>query len=154
MAGSFGVLEIPALNKLTWELYSRCRTIAKDAPDGFRGLVTELGSLQGALRALSDDVSSNTAFFERMNNDRRKTLGRCLRLCLQTLQRLKALLERYRELGISDGKSFWQKIQWITQRPQIEEIKSKIMVHTSTLSLCMSSIDTLVVSSPLKYEDY
>ncbi|KAJ5225670.1 hypothetical protein N7468_006895 [Penicillium chermesinum] len=142
MSTSFGVLEIPTLTKITWELYSRCRTIAKDAPDGFRGLVTELGSLQGALRALSDDFSSNTAFFERMNDARRSTLGRCLSLCLQTLQRLTALLNRYRELGILvEGKKFWQEIQWITQRPQIEEIKSKIMVHTSTLSLCMSSID-------------
>lgn len=142
MSASFGVLEIPTLTKVTWELYSRCQTIAKDAPDGFRALVTELGSLQGALRALSDDFSSNTAFFERMNDARRQTLGRCLSLCLQTLQRLKALLNRYRELGIlADGKKFWQRIQWITQRPQIEEIKSKIMVHTSTLSLCMSSID-------------
>lgn len=140
MSPNFGIIDIPALAKLTWELHNQCHFVVKDAPDGFRSLMTELRSLQGALRTLSDDVSSNTVFFERMNEDRRCTLERCLNTCFKTLRRLKDLLARYRELGLGDGKLFWQKIKWATQRTQIEDIRSKIMVHTCNLSLCMSSI--------------
>lgn len=140
MSSGFSILDIPILTRLAWDLYNQCQPVAKDAPDGFRGLVKELGSLHGTLRALGDDVTSNTSFFERMDEDRRLTLERCLNACFQTLQRLKALLVRYHELGIGEGKSFWQRIRWISQRTQIEEIRSKIMVHTCNVSLCVSSM--------------
>ncbi|KAJ5089664.1 hypothetical protein N7532_008348, partial [Penicillium argentinense] len=140
MSPSCGILEIPTLAKLTWELYNQCHPLAKDAPDGFRNLVNDLGLLQGNLRTLSEDVSSIAFFFEEMGSGREKTLERCLDACQQTLQRLKSLLGRYRELGIGEGKSFWQRIKWTTQRAQVEDIRSKIIVHTCNVSLCMSSI--------------
>lgn len=145
MSSGLNILNIPALARLTWELYNQCQPVAKNAPDGFRSLVNELGSLQGALRALGDDVTSNTSFFEKMDEERKNILERCLNACFQTLQRLKALLSQYREMGIGEGKLFWQRIKWITQRTQIEDIRSKIMVHTCNLSLCVSSIGKWVV---------
>jgi hypothetical protein len=43
MHSSLGIVEIPALAKVTWDLYNQCQIIAKDAPAGFQRLVTELG---------------------------------------------------------------------------------------------------------------
>ncbi|KAJ5646581.1 hypothetical protein N7490_002953 [Penicillium lividum] len=122
MSENFGIADIPALTKATWEVYNQCQNFAKDAPDGFRHLVTGLSSLQGVMRTLSDDFISNTAFFEQM-----KTVG--------------CLLNRYRELGISEGKAFWQRISWTTQRAQVEDIRLKLMVHTCNLCLCVSPIE-------------
>lgn len=135
MASRFGIVDIPALTKLTWELYNQCQPAARDAPDSFRNLVTELGSFQGTLRGLGDDVSSNTSFFDKMDDDRQRTLDRCLDSCSNTLQRLKELVAQYREFGIGEGKHFWQRT-----KAQIEDIRSRIMVHTCNLNLCMSSI--------------
>lgn len=141
MEESLGITDFPALTKATWEVYNQCQVFAKDAPDGFRNLVTGLGSLQGVMRTLSDDFVSNTAFFEQMSEDRRMILERCLNGCFKTLTWLTSLLNRYRELGISEGKAFWQKIKWSTQRTQIEDIRSKLIVHTCNLSLCMSPME-------------
>ena len=140
MSSGFSILDIPALTRLAWELYNQCQPVVKDAPDGFRSLVNELGSLQGTLRALGDDVTSNMPFFEKMDEDRKRTLERCLGACFQTLQQFKALMNRYRELGIGEGKIFWRGIKWATQRTQVEDIGSKIMAHTCNLNLCVSSI--------------
>ncbi|CAG8892141.1 unnamed protein product [Penicillium egyptiacum] len=139
MHSSLGIVEIPALTKVTWDLYNQCQIIAKDAPAGFQKLVTELGSLQDTLRTFPDDVDSN-ASFEKMDEDRKQTFGRSLGACLATLQRLKELLARLKGFETGDGKGFWQNIKWATQRTQIEDIRSKIMMHTCNLSLCISFI--------------
>lgn len=140
MPSNCGILDIPDLARVTWELYNQFHPLSKDAPDGFRSFVNDLGSLQGSLRALSEDVNSNAFFFQEMDTSRRQVLERCLSACYQTLQRLKFLLGRYRELGVGEGKAFWQRIKWSTQKVQIEDIRSRIIVHTCNLSLCMSSI--------------
>lgn len=141
MEENLGITDIPALTKATWEVYHQCQAFAKDAPDGFRNLVTALGSLQGVMRTLSDDLVSNAAFFERMSEDRRVILERCLKGCFETLTWLTRLLNRYRELGISEGKDFWQRIKWATQRAQVEDIRSKLIVHACNLSLCLSPME-------------
>lgn len=140
MASKFDVLDIPALTMETWEIYNVCHPLADEAPDGFRKLVHELGSLQTSLRALGDNICTNAAFFDSMGEDRKLTLERCVGACFQTLQRLRNLVNRYRELEIGDGKQLWRKIKWITQRQHIENIRSKIMVHTCNLTLCLSPI--------------
>lgn len=140
MASDFAAGDILTLTKTAWDLYHSCYLVARDAPDGFRKLVDELASLQGALCALRDDVHSNATFFDDLGDDRKRTLQRCLTGCFKTLQRLKDLITRYRNMGVGDGVQFWQKVKWTTQRGQIEELKSKIMVHTCKLSLCRSSI--------------
>ncbi|KAJ5093532.1 hypothetical protein N7456_009393 [Penicillium angulare] len=141
MSEVFGFSDLSAITRATWEIYSQCQQVAKDAPDGFRKLVKELGSLQGVMRAMTDDYASNTSFFETLAEDRRLMLERCLHACLETLSRLTDLLNHYRELGISDGRHFWQRIRWSTQQMQIEDIRSKLMVHTCNMSLCMSPIE-------------
>ena len=132
--------DILALTKLSWDLYHNCYLITNDAPEVFKQLVNELASLQGVLRALRDDVNSNTSFFDDLEEGRRNTLQRCLDACLKTLQQLKDLITKYRNLGVGDGKQFWQRVKLIAQRGQIDDLKSRIMVHTCNLSLCMSSV--------------
>ncbi|KAJ5994461.1 hypothetical protein N7451_010185 [Penicillium sp. IBT 35674x] len=141
MEESLGINDIPALTKATWEVYIQCQIFAGDAPDGFRNLVTGLASLQGVMRTISDDFISNAASFQQMSQDRRMILERCLNGCFETLTWLTSLLNRYRELGISEGKAFWQRIKWSTQRMQVEDIRSKLIVHTCNLNLCMSPME-------------
>ncbi|KAE8354898.1 hypothetical protein BDV28DRAFT_65884 [Aspergillus coremiiformis] len=132
--------DILTLTKLAWDLYHNCYLITNEAPDGFKQLVNELASLQGVLRALRDDVNSNASFFDDLEEGRRNTLQKCLDTCFKTLQQMKELISRYRTMGWGDGRQFWQRVKWITQRGQIDDLKSRVMVHTCNLSLCMSSI--------------
>ncbi|CAG8101426.1 unnamed protein product [Penicillium salamii] len=146
MPSSFGAVDIPILAKLTWDLHNQCLALSKDGPDGFKRLVTELGSLQGTLRTFGGDSESNLSLFEKMDEDRKQTLQRSLSACFKTLHGLKELLARFQGVEIGDGHSLWRRIKWVTQRTHVEDIRSKIMVHTCNLGLCISSIgnDSLV----------
>ncbi|KAL8961874.1 MAG: hypothetical protein Q9183_005244 [Haloplaca sp. 2 TL-2023] len=136
----WGVGDLLAITKLAWDLYHNCYLVAREAPDDFRKLVDELASLQGVLRALRDDVNSDRSFLERLGDSRKETLERCLRSCFTTLDSLQRLVIKYRELGVNDGKQFWRKLKWVGKQGEIADLKSRIMVHTCNLSLCMSSI--------------
>jgi hypothetical protein len=140
MSSNLGVFDIPALAKVAWDVYRQCNLLAKGAPEGFQKLITELSSLQGTLRTFGDKVSSNASLFEEMDEGRKQALERSLGTCLATLQRLKELLVPFKDFETSDGKGLWKKVKWVAQRTQIEDIRSKIMVHTCNLSLCVSSI--------------
>ncbi|KAJ5189102.1 hypothetical protein N7491_005427 [Penicillium cf. griseofulvum] len=140
MSSNLGVFDIPALAKMARDVYKQCDLLAKGAPEGFQKLITDLSSLQDTLCIFGDKVSSNASFFEEMDEDRKQTLERSLGTCLATLQRLKELLIPFKGFGTSDGKGLWKKIKWVAQRTQIEDIRSKIMVHTCNLSLCVSTI--------------
>ena len=132
--------DILTLTKLAWDLYHNCYLITSDAPEAFKQLVNELASLQGVLRALRDDVNSNASFFDDLEEGRRNALQRCLNACSNTLQNVKEVVAKYRNLGVGDGKQFWQRVKWVAQRGEIDDLKSRIMIHTCNLSLCMSSI--------------
>lgn len=137
---SWGVGDILTLTKLAWDLYHNCFLAARDAPDNFRQLVNELASLQGVLRTLRDDINSDKSFLDRMGENRKQTLERCLASCFDTLHKLQRLVIKYRDLGAADGLQFWKKLKWVNKQDEIAELKSKIMVHTCNISLCMSSI--------------
>ena len=127
-----------------WDLYHNCYLVAREAPDDFRQLVNELGSLQGVLRNLRDDVHSDKSFVERLGEHRKETLERCLSACFDTLRKLQELVVKYRKLGINDGLQFWKKLKWVNKQGEISDLKSKIMVHTCNISLCLSSIGKYV----------
>ncbi len=126
--------------QLAWDLYHNCYLVAREGPDEFRQLVNELASLQGVLRTLRDDITSDKSFLEKLGENRKQTLERCLAACFETLQKLQELVIKYRKLGIGDGVQFWRKIKWVTQQKTIANLKAKVMVHSCNLSLCITSI--------------
>lgn len=140
MSFGFGVSDILGATKLAWDLYHKCWVVAQEAPEEFRLLVNELHSLQGVLQGLRDDFSSDQALLERMGEDRLRSLKHCLAGSMDTLLKLQKLVGKYQILGFNDGNTFWKKIQWIAERPKINDLKAKIMVHHCNLNLYMSSI--------------
>ena len=137
---NWGIGDLLAVTKLAWDLYHNCFLVAREAPDDFRQLVNELASLQALLRTLRDDVNSDKSFLDRLDANRKQTLERCLANCFDTLRQLQKLVIKYRELGVEDGLQFWKKLKWVGKQGKIAELKSKIMVHTCNISLCMSSM--------------
>lgn len=141
---NWGVGDVLALTKLAWDLYHGCYLVAREAPDDFRQLVNELCALQGVLRTLRDDINSDKSFFRRIDENRKETLERCLHSCFHTLNKLKRLTLKYRELGLNEGLQFWRKIKYSTKQGEIKALKSQIMAHTCNISLCMSTIGKYV----------
>lgn len=138
MALNWGVTDVLAITKLAWDLYHSCYLVAREAPEDFRQLVNELASLQGVLRSLRDDINSDKSFLQRLGENRKQTLERCVANCFDTLRKLQKLVIKYRELH--NDEVFWKRLKWVGKQSEISDLKSKIMVHTCNLSLCMSSI--------------
>ncbi|KAJ5899643.1 hypothetical protein N7495_004387 [Penicillium taxi] len=150
MSSNLTILDIPTLVEVTRELYSRCQPITKDAPDGFQSLVEELGLMQHIAQTLENDFSSKTPFLEKMGEGRKVVLERCLNACFQALEQFKVLLQRYQEAGIGEGKQFWQKIKWSTQQTHVEDLRSKILVHSCNLSFFTGSIRNVLLQRSMK----
>ncbi|KAL9009388.1 MAG: hypothetical protein Q9173_005576 [Seirophora scorigena] len=140
MSLDWGVGDVLAVTKLAWDLYHKCYKVAKDAPDDFRQLVNELASLEGVLRTLRDDANSNDSFTRRLDDGRKERLEMCIQSCHDTLRNLKKLVNKYQELDGGDGKQFRRKLQWVTEKGHIADFRARIMVHTYTINLHMSSI--------------
>ncbi|KAI4105822.1 MAG: hypothetical protein LQ345_007213 [Seirophora villosa] len=136
----WGVGDILTLTKLAWDLYHKCYKVAKDAPDDFRQLVNELASLQGVLRTLRDDANSDDSFTRRLDDSRKERLESCIQSCHDTLRNLTKLVSKYQELVVGDGRQFWRKLQWVTEKGHIADFRCRIVVHTNTIGLHMSSI--------------
>lgn len=141
MSLNWGVTDLLAVTKLAWDLYHKCFLVAREAPDDFRQLVNELASLQSVLRSLRDDVTSDKSFLDKMGENRKEMLERCLVSCFDTLHKLERLVARFRELGnVGDGPQFWKKLRWVFKQGEISGLRSKIMVHSCNLNLCMSAM--------------
>ena len=141
MSLNWGITDLLAVTKLAWDLYHECFLVAREAPDDFRQLVNELASLQSILRSLRDDVTSDKSFLEKMGENRKEMLERCLSACFDTLRKLEGFVVKFRELGrTGNGSQFWRKLEWVFKQGEISGLRSKIMVHSCNLNLCMSSI--------------
>ena len=69
--------------------------MAKKVADDFRQLVNELASLQACLRTLRDNVNSDKGSLERLDDNRKQTLERCLASCFETLHKLEKFVIKY-----------------------------------------------------------
>ena len=137
---NWGIGDVLAVTKLAYRIYNDCYLVMKEAPDEFLRLVKELASLQGVLRTLRDDFSSDKSFLDRLGQARAQMLERCLAALKETLQRLEKLVLKYEKLGGGEA-SFWRKFKYVSERKTIEELKAKVMAHTVNLNLCMSTIN-------------
>jgi hypothetical protein len=141
VSSRIGMLDVPALAKLTRKLYTQCNLNAKDTPDGFQELLPELGLLQENLHALGDNMNSNTSFVKGINDDRRAALNQCLGACFQTLHEFQVMLHQHKVLDMDDGKGVRQSAVWATWRSQMKHLRAQITGHTYDLSLCLSSVE-------------
>ncbi|KAL9050061.1 MAG: hypothetical protein Q9206_005242, partial [Seirophora lacunosa] len=138
----WGVGDILTLTKLAWDLYHKCYKVAKDAPDDFRQLVNKLASLQGVLRTLRDDANSDDSFTRRLDDSRKERLESCIQSCHDTLRNLKKLVSKYQELVVGDGKQFWRKLQWVTEKGHITDFSLSLLLH------CLTKITVRIPPSP------
>lgn len=139
MSLPLGILDLPALVKMAWDITAQYSAVAKDAPCEFRVLVNELSSLHGTLKTLSDSIGSNAWPFQQTNDDRKIMLEKCVNTCFKALQHLKMDLDSYQDLGTRDVKSFWKRNKWTKQDALMENMHSRVIEQKLLLSLFISA---------------
>jgi DnaJ family protein B protein 4 len=96
-------------------------------------------SLHTALKELEDEIENPDSIFNRTGAGKRKELGILVQNCKGVLQQLNKLLTKYKSLG-TGSKRAWDRLRWGTEN--LAEIREKIMSHTSSLTLFLTTLGT------------
>jgi hypothetical protein len=96
-------------------------------------------SLHTAIKELEDEIENPDSIFNRTGAGKKKELGVLVQNCNGVLQRLNKLLIKYKSLG-TGSKRAWDRLRWGTEN--LAEIREKIMSHTSSLNLFLTTLGT------------
>ena len=135
MSFGFAIGDFVALGRLAWGLYKQC----KEASAEFAEVCHEVLSIHTALRELEDEAQNEDSILNRAGKGRQKELNNIIQYCTEVLQQLETLVTRYRSLGTSQRK-VWDRIKLGDEGIQV--IRNKLVLHTSTLTLFLTSLGT------------
>ncbi|KAF7507694.1 hypothetical protein GJ744_010247 [Endocarpon pusillum] len=135
MSFGFAIGDFVALARLAWGLYKQC----KGASAEFAAVCHEVLSIHTALRELEDEPQNEDSILNRAGKGRQKELNNILQSCTEVLRQLETLVTRYRRLGTSQRK-VWDRIKFGDEGIQV--IRNKLVLHTSTLTLFLTSLGT------------
>ncbi|ERF69902.1 hypothetical protein EPUS_05446 [Endocarpon pusillum Z07020] len=135
MSFGFAIGDFVALGRLAWGLYKQC----KGASAEFAEVCHEVLSIHTALRELEDEAQNEDSILNRAGKGRQKELNNILQNCTEVLGQLEMLVTRYRSLGTSQRK-VWDRIKFGDEGIQV--IRNKLVLHTSTLTLFLTSLGT------------
>jgi Hsp70 protein len=135
MSFGFAIGDIVALGRLAWGLYKQC----KGASAEFAEICNEVLSIYTALRELKDEAENEDSILNRAGKGRQKELNNIVQNCTQVLRQLESLVTRYQSLGTS-RKKVWDRIKFGDEG--IKVIRNQLVLHTSTLTLFLTSLGT------------
>ena len=96
-------------------------------------------SLHTVLKQLDDEFENPDSILNRTGASKSKELGLLAQSCNGALQQLNKLLIKYKSLG-TKSKRAWDLLRWVTEN--LTEIREKIISHTSSLTLCLTTLGT------------
>ena len=135
MSFGFAVGDFIALGNLAWNVYKECKSASAE----FQEARNEVISLHTAIRELQDEAENKDSILNRAGLGRKQELDNLMRNCSDVLNELEQLLTRYRSLG-TKHKRTWDRVKFGSEG--LQEIRSKLMFHTSALTLFLTSLGT------------
>lgn len=135
MSFGFAIGDIVALGNLAWNLYKQC----KNASAEFKEVQNEVLSLHAAVKELQDEAENEESILNRAGLGRKKELIDNIQNCTEVLAQLEDLLTRFNSLGTKRKKVF-DVLKFGSQG--LQEIRQKLMLHTSSLTLFLTRLGT------------
>ncbi|KAL9122372.1 MAG: hypothetical protein Q9187_001072 [Circinaria calcarea] len=135
MSFGFAIGDFVALGNLAWNVYKECKSASAE----FQEARNEVLSLHTAIRELQDEVDNKDSILNRAGVGRKQELDGLMRNCSDVLGQLEQLLTRYRSLGTKQKRT-WDRVKFGSEG--LQEIRSKLMFHTSALTLFLTSLGT------------
>lgn len=89
--------------------------------------------------SFEDEAQNEYSILNRAGKGRNKELNNVVQICTEVLRQLEDLLTRYRSLGTNQKKA-WDRVKFGDEDIQI--IRNKLLLHTSTLTLFLTSLET------------
>ncbi|KAI1121657.1 hypothetical protein F5Y10DRAFT_255810 [Nemania abortiva] len=145
------------LAQIAWRLAQTFTKGRQSAPAAFYEIENELHSLSAALTAVESERSNmqlstdETGAGSNQHTTNHDILGRIIQNCKRTLEHLEEIVKKYTIVSEqTDPKkpklerwshSFlknWKKIEWTTEKGDLNTLRSQIMVHTNSLNLLVN----------------
>lgn len=149
------------MTQITWRLAQTFTKGRKSAPAEFCEVENQLYSLSAALEAIGNAcergdinaraVSSAPTPLRSEGQPRgQNIIDNILENCFQTLKHLESIVKKYSIIGIQSTPTpttsrleiwnqfvirNWRKIEWTTEKGDLDALRSQIMIHTNSLNL-------------------
>ena len=129
MSFGFSVGDFLAVSQLAFTLYRQCYLVARDAPQEFQALVTELTTLSTSLRLLQDEVADENSVLVQSGEDRLRMMKEMIGRVEGTLKQLEKIAGKYAKLldpRRSKTRKVWDRVKWSTELADIDGLRNKV----------------------------
>lgn len=132
MSVGIGAGDFVTIPTLCWKIYRAC----KDAPEEYRDLSNEVGSLHLVLLE-SKELVEHASGSARWKEGQVKRLEEIHKSCEEVLKDLDAIITHYQSLG-TKLKRTWDRMKWGLEG--VEGIRNRIVLNTTILSAFIASV--------------
>lgn len=130
MSFGFGVGDILGAADLAYKLWKYCYKVARDAPQDFQLLVSEINTLSQSIRFLEEEGRDPNSTLVRSGPDRILMVNEMIARVVVTLRELQSIAEKYEKLGdLSRGrlKQVWSKFKWSVDASDLDALRNKVI---------------------------
>lgn len=105
---------------------------------------------------LEEEVKDENSALSRAGEDRVRNVAAIVGAITRTLKAVEKIVNRYQVIvgPVGDFKSYglrlWSKVRWTQEVKVIEDLKQKLMFHTSTITLVLLTAGKFVISSTFR----
>lgn len=129
MSFGFGVGDIIGTGQLAFKLWKHCYQVARDAPEEFKILVSDIATLSQSLTFLGEEVNNPNSTLVRAGDDRVRMMREMIVRVDATLNELQKIANKYGQLeNLSRGKmrQAWTKFKWSVDASDLDALRNKV----------------------------
>ena len=128
MSFGFSVGDFVGTAQLAYNLYKYCYKVARDAPEEFKLMVSELATIRNSIDLLADEAKDPESTLRCGGEDRVRLVGELLERVNGTLKALQKHAEKYGQLGNSKSslKKAWAQFRWSVDASDLDSLRNQV----------------------------
>ena len=128
MAFGFSVGDFVGTAQLAFNLYKYCYKVARDAPQEFKLLVTELGTIKTSIELLAAEAKDPESTLVSGGEERVRLVSELLERIRGTLKALQKHAEKFGKLESSRPglKRAWAQFRWSVDASDLDSLRNQV----------------------------
>ena len=137
MAFGFSVGDFVGTAQLAFNLYKYCYKVARDAPQEFKLLVTELGTIKTSIELLAAEAKDPESTLVSGGEERVRLVSELLERIRGTLKALQKHAEKFGKLESSRPglKRAWAQFRWSVDASDLDSLRNQVCLTVFILIL-------------------
>ena len=137
MSFGFSVGDFVGTAQLAFNLYRYCYKVARDAPQEFKLLVTELGTIKTSIELLATEAQDPESTLGSGGEERVRLVGELLERIQGTLKALQKHAEKFGKLESSRPglKRAWAQFRWSVDASDLDSLRNQVCLTVFILIL-------------------